>query len=116
MGTNVIFLGWNQPYPGRERMASEHFGEYMQYLGGLQQAGTIQSFDAVLLNPHGGDLNGFILIRGDSAKLDALVSSEAFETHQIRAGLELAELGTIRGVTGDLLMKQLAAYGRAIPG
>ena len=115
MGTNVVFLGWNQPMPGRERMAIEHFGEYMQYLGGLQQAGTIQAFDAVFLNPHGGDLNGFVFIRGDSARLDALLSSEPWEMHLIRAGLELAGLGMLRGVTGELLMQQQAAYTRTIP-
>ena len=115
MGTNVVFLGWNQPYPGRERMSTDHFREYMQYLGGLQQAGTIQAFDAVFLNPHGGDLNGFVFIRGDSAKLDALLSSEAWETHLMRAGLELNGLGMLRGVTGDLLMKQMESYIKAIP-
>jgi hypothetical protein len=32
--------------------------------GGLQLQGTIKSFDTVFLDPHGGDLNGFFLIRG----------------------------------------------------
>jgi len=41
MGTNVVFLGWDRPTAGRERKAVELFQEYMQYLGGLQQAGTI---------------------------------------------------------------------------
>ena len=69
MGTNVVFMGWDRPTPGREQMAVAHFQEFTQYLGGLQQAGTIQSFDTVLLNSHGGDLNGFALIRETRASL-----------------------------------------------
>lgn len=56
MSSNVIFIGWDRTIPGRERIGAEHFAEFMQYLGGLQQKGTIQSFEGVLLDPHGGDL------------------------------------------------------------
>jgi hypothetical protein len=115
MATNVVFLGWNRPLSGRERKAVELFQEFMQYLGGLQQAGTIQSFDAVFLNPHGGDMNGFILIQGDSGQLDGLLSSDTWGMHMTRADMALAGFGQIRGVTGDLLMKQMGAYVEAIP-
>ena len=53
--------------PGREKVSAQHFEEFVKHLW-LQQTGTIQSFDAVFLDPHGGDLNGFFLIKGDSAK------------------------------------------------
>jgi len=115
MGTNVVFMGWDRPTSGRERTAVTHFQEFLEYLGGLQKAGTIQSFQTVFLNPHGGDLNGFALIQGDSGKLDAMLSSEAWETHMTRAGLELDGFGYLRGVAGDLLMKQMDGYTRAIP-
>ena len=115
MGTNVVFMGWDRPTLGRERVAAALFQEVMQYLGGLQQAGTIQSFDSVFLNPHGGDLNGFTFIRGDSGKLDALLSSETWETYMTRAGLALDGFGYLRGVTGELLMKQMDGYMRALP-
>jgi hypothetical protein len=115
MGTNVVFIGWSRPTPSRERVATALCQEFTQYLGGLQQAGTIQSFDSVFLNPHGGDLNGFTLIRGDSGKLDALLSSEKWETYMTRAGLVLDGFGCLRGATGELLMKQMDGYLRALP-
>jgi len=115
MGTNVVFMGWDRPIPGREQMATALFQEFMQYLGSQQQAGTIQSFESVFLNAHGGDLNGFTLIRGDSGKLDALLSSEAWETTITRATLLMDGFGVLRGVTGELLMKQMEAYMRAAP-
>ena len=114
MGSNVVFVGWDRPALGREKTSVPLFQEFLQYLGGLQKAGTIQSFDSVLLNPHGGDLNGFTLIKGDSTKLDAMLSSEAWETMMIRAGVVMEGFGFLRGVTGDLLMKQMEGYMRAL--
>jgi len=115
MGTNVVFMGWDRPIPGREPVATALFQEFLQYLGGQQQAGAIQSFEPVFLNAHGGDLNGFALIRGESGKLDALLSSEAWETYMIRANLLMDGFGVLRGVTGELLLKQMEAFIRFAP-
>ena len=115
MSSNIIFMGWNRSVPGREAMSAEHFQEVMQYLGGLQQEGAIESFQPVLLTVHGGDLNGFILIQGESAKLDAVASSEEWMAHVTRGGLHLEGFGVVRGVTGDLLMEWMARWGSLIP-
>jgi hypothetical protein len=115
MGTNVVFVGWDRPTPGRERMATALFQEFMQYLGAQQQSGAIRSFDSVFLNPHGGDLNGFTCIMGDSGKLDALLASEAWEALMTRAQLALDGFGYLRGVNGDLLMKQMASFMQFTP-
>jgi hypothetical protein len=116
MGTNVVFVGWDRPGLGREKASGPLFQEFLQYLGAQQKAGAIQSFESVFLNLHGGDLNGFTLIHGDSAKLDAMLSSEAWENLMIRAGLMMEGFGVLRGVSGDLLMKQMESYLRAAPG
>ena len=115
MSSNLVFFGWNRPIPGREKLSGAHFQEFAQYLGGLQQAGTIQSFEAVLLDPHGGDLNGFFLIRGEPAKLDAVMASDAWGTHQTRGGLHLEGQGAIRGATGELVMERMAVWSKLIP-
>jgi hypothetical protein len=100
------------PTPGYETKAVELFQEYMEYLGGPQRAGTIQSFEPVILGVHGGDLNGFTLIRGDPGKLHALLASEQWDTYLVRAGLVLDGLGIIRGVSGDLLTKQMGLFAK----
>ena len=115
MASNVLFFGWNRPLPGREQISAEHFGDFMQYLGGLQQKGSIKSFDIVFLNPHGGDLNGFVLIRAESAQLDALVSSADWVRHMTRAVLHLDRSGEIRGVTGDMIMERMNLWTSLIP-
>ena len=114
MSSNVVFVGWNRSIPGREGTSAAHFQEFAQYVGGLQQTGAIQSFEAVLLDPHGGDLNGFFLIRGESAKLDAVIASDAWGMHITRAELHLEGVGAIRGATGELVMERMALWSNLI--
>ena len=115
MSSSVIVFGWNRSIPGRETVSAGHFGEFVTYLAGLQEKGAIQTFDTVFLDAHGGDLNGFFLIRGDSAKLDTLVSTTEWITHVMRASLHLEGAGVIRGVTGDEIMARMAIFTSAIP-
>jgi hypothetical protein len=115
MSTNAVFFAWNHPIPGRERLSAEHFEEFGQYLGGLQQQGTIESFDIMFLDSHGGDMNGFFLIRGESAKLDTLLSSTEWVTHMTRASLHLEGSGAVRGVTGELVMERMELWKKTIP-
>ena len=115
MGPNVLFFGWNRSIPGTERASAEHFQEFVQYLGGLQKSGTIQSFDIVILELHGGDLNGFFLIRGESEKLRELAASTAWITHLYRALLHTEGAGCLFGVTGDALTERMKLWTSLLP-
>ena len=112
MSSNVVFFA---SIAGRERLSAEHFQQFLQYLAGLQQNGTIKSFDTVFLDAHGGDLNGFFLIRGEPAKLDVLVSSTDWVTHMTRASLHLEGSGAVRGVTGDSIKDRMDLWTKTIP-
>jgi hypothetical protein len=115
MSSNVIFFGWNRSIPGRERMSAEHFQSFGEYLATQQRKGVIQAFEPVFLDPHGGDLNGFFLIRGDSAKLDGLIGTDEWKTHTIRAMVHLDKAGTVRGAAGDLVQKRMETWLKEIP-
>jgi len=115
MASNVILFGWNGSIPNRELMSAQHFQTFTEYLGGLQRKGTIQSFEPVFLDPHGGDLNGFILIRGESPKLDTLIDSDEWRTHVIRAMLHLDKPGVVRGAAGELIAQRMAMWTKEIP-
>jgi hypothetical protein len=115
MNTNVVMMGWDRPIPGREKLSAQHFQDFGQFLGGLQQKGAIQAFEVVLLDFHGGDMNGFFLIRGESPQLDSLLSSSEWQTHMTRAGLHLERLGVVRGATGDLINNWMQLWGSLIP-
>jgi hypothetical protein len=114
MSSNLIMLGWNRAVNGREALSGQLFQEFTQYLGGLQQTGTIQSFETVLLGAHGGDLNGFFLIRADSAALNGLESSEEWVSYVTRAGMVLEGLGVVRGATGELVMDWMERWNRLL--
>ncbi len=115
MSSNAIFFGWNRSIPGREQLSAAHFGEFVQYLGGLQQAGAIHSFDAVFLEIHGGDLNGFFLIRGTNAQLGAVEASEVWLNHVLRADFHLQGAGVVRGATGEQVSERMAHWVKNIP-
>jgi hypothetical protein len=111
----VLFLGWKRPVAGREKAAMELFGEGMGLWADLQKAGQIASFEPVLLAAHGGDLNGFILLRGDQAKLDAVRTSDRFMDLTTRAVILLEGFGVVPGWEGEGLMKQMQRYQKFIP-
>jgi hypothetical protein len=115
MSSNVIFMGWSGSIPGREKISAQHFQEFVGYLEGLQKSGAILSFETIFLHPHGGDLNGFFIIRGEHNKLDALSGDEAWEQHITRAGLHLQGLGVVRGASGELIADLMQRWTKAIP-
>lgn len=115
MSKSVIFVGWNRTIPGREKEAGELFQEIMGYVIQLEQEGTIDSFEPVLLTAHGGDLNGFVLIRGEISKLQELKRTEAWRTHVTRAILHTEGFGVIDGVTGEGVSEQMELWTSLIP-
>ena len=115
MDRNAIFFAWNRSIPGREQISGAHFNDFVEYLGGQAQAGKIQDFDVVFLDIHGGDMNGFFLIRGDSGQLDALTSTQDWLEHMTRAALHLQGSGAVRGVTGDAVAERMELWTKHIP-
>ena len=93
MSTNVVSFAWNRSIPGRERISAEHFRQFTQYVAGLQQQRRSIRRKPCFLDTHSGDLNGFFLVRGDSAKLEALLSSPDWVAHMTRAALHLKGSG-----------------------
>jgi hypothetical protein len=106
----AIFIGFGVPFPGRERQSVQVFGEVMQFYTRLQQQGEIESFEPALLEPHGGDLGGFILIRGERDKLDRLRASQEFQRLNTRGGAVVSNLGVVNAVIGEELNRQFGSY------
>ncbi len=111
MATNaVLFIGWNRAVPGKEKEAVAFFQEVLAYYGQQQQAGMIEGFEPVVLSPHGGDLNGFILVRGDEAKLNQMRMTDEYVTLEIRALTLLEGHGVIPGWRGEEINRRMAIY------
>jgi hypothetical protein len=105
-----LFIGWGEVVRGRETDAVEVFNETLAYYNRLQEEGTIENFEPVFLEPHGGDLSGFILIRGDAEKLASLRVSEEFTQLSLRAGMIVDNFGVVGADLAERLQRQMEYY------
>jgi hypothetical protein len=113
MADDGLFLGWGETVRGRESKAVEVFNEAIQYYGKLQADGRIESFDAWFLAPHGGDLDGFVMLRGERSKLDEIQNDPEFERLQTRAGMIIEGNGAVRAFTGESLGRLMGQFQEA---
>ena len=113
MAGDALFLGWGQVVRGRELKALEVFQETLEYYGKLQQEGKLESFEPILLNPHGGDLAGFVLIRGERAVLDQIEAGADFRRLLARAAAVADNVGVIAAYGGEAIAQQLAVFRTA---
>jgi hypothetical protein len=109
-----LFLGFGTPVRGRERQAIAVFNEGMEYWTRLQQQGEIESFESVFLEPHGGDLSGFTLLRGDRDKLESIRTSDEFARQSLRAGLITERLGVVGATLGERLGTLMGVYNEQL--
>ncbi len=109
-----LVVGWDRPVAGKERVAVELFGTFTGYLNKLQKDGTIESWEPVLLDPHGGELNGFILIRGERTRLDEVVATDDFRTYVVRGEMALERFGVVHAEIGPAVPRQMTLYSKNI--
>jgi hypothetical protein len=110
MAGDALFLGWGPVVRGRESRALDVFQETISYYGKLQQEGMIESFEPILLNPHGGDLAGFVLIRGERAALNEIGASADFRKLVVKAGSVVDDVGVIAAFGGEALAQQMGVF------
>ena len=115
MSSNAVVFAWNRPLPGRETTSASHFQEFLAFLAEQKKSGLIESFDTVLLEPHGGKFNGFFLVRGEPAKLAQLAGDADWIQHQIRADLHLDGFASLRGVTGAAVEERMGLWMKELP-
>jgi hypothetical protein len=109
-----LFIGWGAPVRGREAKGLEVFNESLAYYGSLQQDGVIEGFETAILEPHGGDLAGFVLIRGSEEKLAHLRVNDEFVRLTTRADLIVEGLGVIGAALGEGLEEAITTYQEAV--
>ena len=112
MANAVIFLGWNRPTVGREQQAMQVFQKSLEFYTKLQTEGRIESFEPVILSSHGGDLNGFILLRGDAEKLSEIKRDETFMDIVIEAEYCVDGFGHVDGFIGDGLNDVITRWAK----
>jgi hypothetical protein len=114
MSEAALFIGWGQVVRGREKKAVEVFNESVAYWGQLQQDGKIERFDLALLNPHGGDLSGFALVRGTEDQIDTLRRSDDFQKNATEADQIVENYGIVDAAVDEGIADGMAIYQEAI--
>jgi hypothetical protein len=107
---SALFVRWGQTVGGRERQAVQLFTDSLSYLGKLVADGRVASFEPFFLEPHGGDLEGFIVVRGDIEQLAKVRIDQEFQRLTVRAQVVVRNFGVIGAKTGDHLNKHIEWY------
>jgi hypothetical protein len=81
---------------------------------GPAQRGEIEGFEPVLLESHGGELGGYLLLRGDKDKLALIRGSEEFERLTARAELIVENPGIVAASLGERLMSQMSVFSQQV--
>jgi hypothetical protein len=106
----ALFIGFGFPVRGREQQASQVFGEVMSLWGEYQSRGELESAEAFFLDPHGGDLGGFMLVRGELEQLQRIHASDEFQRLMIRTQLIVENFGVVYAATGSEIEKQMGIF------
>jgi hypothetical protein len=100
MTKGALFVGWGPIIPGREHQAKVVLGEAMAFCTNLQENKIIDGFEAVFLEPHGGDLEGFVMVKGDQDSLARLRTSEEFLKTVVAVQLVHSKVRVVGAYTG----------------
>ena len=109
----ALFIRWGATATGREKKAIDLFGESLRFLSGLVAEGRVASVEPFFVEPHGGDLEGFWIVRGDREELDSIRSSDDFQRLSVRAQAVVQDFGVINAITGEQLNKHMAWFAEA---
>lgn len=112
MAKGALFVGWGVIIPGREEAAPQVLNEAVQWLVRLQQEGRIDGFEAVTLEPHGGDLAGFVLVEGNRESLASLRGEDEFLRTMVRVQLVHSKVGVGSAYTGAEMQSLFALWDR----
>ena len=105
-----LFIGWGEVARGREERALQVFNETVGSYGRAQEEGRIESFEVSLLQPHGGDLAGFVLLRGSEDQMDAIQHDDEFERLMTRANFIVDKLGIVPAALGEGVARQVSIF------
>jgi hypothetical protein len=107
MADAALFIGWGAPAAGRERHAVELFQESLLFLTKLVEQRRVASVEPFFLEPHGGGLEGFFLVRGEQRELSSLRTEDDFRRLAVKAQVIVTNFSVIGAITGKRLNKHM---------
>ena len=114
MADRVLFISWGTPVPGREERGLEVFNDAIGICGRMQQEGRIEKFDVALLDPNGGDLEGYVAVHGSAEQLAAVRADEEFLRNTLDAQNIVHRLRHTEGYTNEGVARMMELYQQSI--
>lgn len=113
MADSALLITWGPPQPGRESHAVELFRESLEFFTRLVGERRIGSVEPFFVEPHGGTLEGFFLIRGEMRELAILRTEDDFRKMAVRAQAIVQYFAVIGAITGKRLNKHMNWFAEA---
>jgi hypothetical protein len=114
MAEAALYIGWGGPTHGREKQALEIFNQSMQYYGRLQQEGKLENVEVAILNPTGGDVGGFFLLRGTAQQVDSLRRDDEFQELISRVQLIADGLRITDAIVDEAIAEQIGRFDKVV--
>jgi hypothetical protein len=114
MAEAALCTVFGEPVPGREKQALDVYNETMQYWGRLQQEGKIERFDVTVLTPSGGDVTGFIVVRGTAEQIDSVRRTKEYQQLLNRVQLVVSHLRVNDAFVDEGLAQIMGQYQEVV--
>jgi hypothetical protein len=113
MADRVLIISWGQPVRGREQHGLEVFAQAMAFNAELEEAGRIEGFHTILLEPN-VFMNGCMILTGSHEQLDEVRQDMRFRRQMVDASLVIDDLRITEGFTGSGIEQELPLYADAV--
>jgi hypothetical protein len=114
--TGALIMGWNRAVPGRENVAAELFTQVVGYYEKQVKANKLTGYEPMFLAQHGGDLNGFFILRGTHQNLSAMQTDDEFVELQLRATHCLQNYGLVPAYVGmPVIQDMMTRWTKTVP-
>ena len=114
MADRVMLITWGENFAGREERGLEVFNEALGMYGKMQQDGRIEGFEVVLLSPNGGQIGGYISVRGTADQLAAVREDDAYLRNMVDASLVVQHLNVSVGYCNEGVARMVEVYQEAL--
>jgi hypothetical protein len=114
MAEAALCTVWGEPVPGREKQALDVYNEVVQYWARLQQEGKIERFDVTVLTPTGGDVTGFLLVRGTAEQIDSVRRTKEYQLLLSRVQLITTHLRIADAFVDEGLAQIMGQYQEVV--
>jgi hypothetical protein len=101
MATAILFISWNRPHVGMEDKAYNWLThEGLAYLK-KHEGKYFERTEFLGLTPHGGHVNGCVVLFGERARLDEFRRTDDFEAFAMKMSGMFDRFGVVPGVNWE---------------